>query len=331
MLVNFLNVSINLILVYEDGIKLYPQSPAGRLLWVGEDVLKRMGAGKEEQKKKADSLGRLILGKKGYRPDRLLGNGAFSRVYYVEGKDGRGYACKVSENARLLEQEAQVMAVLEYTLFPKYFGFWREAGLGFLLCEYIPGCTMEEMLARRERFTIEQTVRTGLELTEGLKYLHERPEHFLFRDVKPANIMIRQDGRVKLIDFGCVCSMKERISSRAGTPDFAAPEQLEGNGELTPACDVYGLGRTLEAMLGAGENFRFREKTVLHLQCFSGKKHVLVPRHGSAESMAGRKKRKQIVRFLDACTRREAAERISDMEQVSLALGRFAAKRERLQ
>ena len=93
-------MSINLILVYENGIKLYLQGPIGRLLWVGEDVLKRMGAGKEEQKKKADSLGRLILGKKGYRPDRLLGNGAFSRVYYAEGKDG---ASAVSEIFWLLE------------------------------------------------------------------------------------------------------------------------------------------------------------------------------------------------------------------------------------
>lgn len=292
-------------------------------------MLERMGAGKEEQKKKADSLGRLILGKKGYRPGRLLGNGAFSRVYYVEGKDGRGCACKVSENVRLLEQEAQVMAVLGHPLFPEYFGFWREAGLGFLLGEYIPGCTLEEMLARRGHFTTEQTIRAGLALAEGLQYLHERPERFLFRDVKPANIMIRQDGRVKLIDFGCVCSMKGRISSRAGTPDFAAPEQLEEGGELTPACDVYGLGRTLEAMLGAGEDFRFREKTGLRPQYFPGKKHVLVPRHGSAGSMAGRKKGKQIVRFLDACTRREAAERISDMEQVGLGLGQFVAKRER--
>ena len=124
--------------------------------------------------------------------------------------------------------------------------------------------------------------------------------------------------------------MNERIFSRAGTPGFAAPEQLEGNGELAPTCDVYGLGRTLEAMLGAGENFRVRGKTVLRPQNFQGKKHVPAPRCGGVESMAGRKKRKQIVRFLDACTKKETAERISDMGQVSLVLGRFAAKKERL-
>ena len=88
-----------------------------------------MRKGREEQKRKADSLGRLILGKKGYHCGRLLGKGAFSRVYYVEGKDDLVCACKVSENVKLLEREARVMAVLEHPLFPKYFGFWREAGL----------------------------------------------------------------------------------------------------------------------------------------------------------------------------------------------------------
>lgn len=293
-----------------------------------------MREGKEEQKRKADSLGGLILGKKGYRCGRLLGKGAFSRVYYVEGRAGQICACKVSENARLLEREAQVMAVLEHPLFPKCYEFWREAGLGFLLGEYVPGCTVEEMLERRGRFTVEQTIRAGLALAEGLQYLHERPERFLFRDVKPSNIMIRQDGSVKLIDFGCVCSRNERISSRAGTPDYAAPEQLEGNGELTPSCDVYGLGKTLEAMLGEGGQFRenclLSKKIALCPQNFSRKKHVLMQQGNRAENTVGRKKRKQIVRFLDACTRREAAERLSDMEQACLLLGQFTAKNERL-
>ncbi len=292
-----------------------------------------MRKGREEQKRKADSLGRLILGKKGYHCGRLLGKGAFSRVYYVEGKDDLVCACKVSENVKLLEREARVMAVLEHPLFPKYFGFWREAGLGFLLGEYVPGCTMEEMLARRGHFTMGQTIRTGLALAEGLQYLHERPERFLFRDVKPSNIMIRQDGSVKLIDFGCVCSRNDRISSRAGTPDYAAPEQLEGYGELTPSCDVYGLGKTLEAMLGEGVQFRqnclLGGKTALRPQNFRRRKHLMGRQGRIAESMAGRKKRKQIVRFLDACTRREAAERIPDMEQARLLLGQFAVKKER--
>ena len=110
-------------------------------------------------------------------------------------------------------------------------------------------------------------------------------------------------------------------------------EQLEGYGELTPSCDVYGLGKTLEAMLGEGVQFRqnclLGGKTALRPQNFRRRKHLMGRQGRIAESMAGRKKRKQIVRFLDACTRREAAERIPDMEQARLLLGQFAVKKER--
>ena len=153
-------------------------------------------------------------------------------------------------------------------------------------------------------------------LAEGLRYLHERPERFLFRDVKPANIMIRQDGSVMLIDFGCVCSMEGRISSRAGTPDFAAPEQLEKNGRLLPACDVYGVGRTLKAMLGP-------EREPIAKKPFIEGRKSIATRHYVRE-LAGRRKRKRLDRILDACTRTEAARRIPDMAQVGHALGRLS-------
>ena len=72
----------------------------------------------------------------------------------------------------------------------------------------------------------------------------------IFRDVKPQNILLRQDGRVKLLDLGAACRMRQR-DSMAGTPGYAAPEQLLPGAPLTPASDVYGVGRTLQAMAGA--------------------------------------------------------------------------------
>ena len=162
-------------------------------------------------------------------------------------------------------------------------------------------------------------------LAEGLKYLHERQERFLFRDVKPSNIMVRQDGRVKLIDPGCVCSMEEPIFSRAGTPDFAAPEQLQKSGELTPACDVYGLGRTLEVMLGE-EPCSGRKKPALHKNRLPENRFDFIQKNVGTENMREKKKRKDLRRILDACTKRDAAERIPDMSQVSIMLGRLGAE-----
>lgn len=246
-------------------------------------------------RKKLDALGELVLRRRGYLCLGQLGKGAFSRVCLVErGDGGRVCACKISENARILEKEARVMALLEHSLFPEYIDSFREAGLGFLFSEYVAGCSMEEMLGRRGHFTPAQTVRAGIALAEGLRHLHERRERFLFRDVKPSNIMIRQDGKIKLIDLGCACSLEAGVCSRAGTPGFAAPEQLSGEERLTAACDVYGLGRTLEAMLGDAGGRK-------------GKK-------GSSKTDREEQRRYvRLARILKACTQDAASKRIQDM------------------
>ena len=184
------------------------------------------------------------------------------------------------------------MAGVKHPLFPQCIGFWEKMGLGFLIMEYIPGESLEEMLKRRGHFSPRQTARMGVELAEGLSYLHNRREEFLFRDIKPANIMIRQDGRAKLVDFGCVCSNRDKITSRAGSPGFAAPEQLRGGDVLTPACDVYGLGRTLRTALGPGKNIFFRRN----------------------------RGERRLVHFLDLCTQERVEKRIPDMESVEHAL-----------
>lgn len=268
---------------------------------------------------KIEALGGLVLGRRGYRRLGLLGQGAFSRVYCVEDEESWGVlACKVSENVRILEKEAQVMAVLGHKLFPAYFDFWQEAGLGFLLSEYVAGRSLEEMLARRGRFGARQTACVGIALAEGLGYLHRREEAFLFRDVKPANIMVCQDGRVKLIDFGCVCSLRGMVSSRAGSPGFAAPEQLSGEGELSPACDVYGLGRTLWDMLGGSEGER-RDVRKREGMGAWGRYPGQNSRFLQRDRQEARDRRR-LKRILEACTREDSSRRIPDMAGVEAEL-----------
>lgn len=258
---------------------------------------------------------------RGYFCIRRLGKGAFSEVYRAEDREGRLCACKVSGNVRLLEREARVMEGLAHPLFPEFFEFWVHGGpggeLGYLAMEYVEGECLADILGRRGGFCARQVVRTGLELAEGLRYLHERAEGYLFRDVKPANIILRQDGKVKLLDFGCVCLEGERGCSLAGTPGYGAPEQLEEGGFLTQACDVYGLGRTLQEMLGGR---RRRGGASLGAS-------VRIPRgdHPSrCASRAGKRSRlrdrRELERFLEACTRRDLTERIADMRTVMAAL-----------
>lgn len=208
------------------------------------------------------------LAARGYEAVRLLGEGAFSKVVLVrkkfltklqytgKGRDGlqtEGFtdnvACKISCQAGLALQEAETLAGIDHPLFPKYLDVWQEGEKIFLLMEYIRGSSLEALLAHRGGFSDIQVVQIGLELAEGLKYLHEMPKPILFRDLKPANIMLRQDGRVKLLDLGCVCTTGPQ-ADLAGTPEYASPEQLISGSILTPASDVYGLGKTLHAMAG---------------------------------------------------------------------------------
>nr|WP_304955570.1 serine/threonine-protein kinase [uncultured Acetatifactor sp.] len=291
------------------------------LVWMIEyDRLERRG--------KEKYLDRAVLAGRGYVRRRLLGTGTFSDVYCVEDiADGKRYACKVSSQVEMLEREARILEGLRHPIYPGFTAFVREAGLGLLLREYVEGYSLEEVLKRR-RFSAGQTVRMGLMLADGLWYLHQLPERFLFRDVKPANIIVMQDGRVRLIDLGCVCSMAEEVTSRAGSPGFAAPEQLQAGGCLTAACDVYGLGKTLEAMLGEGK--QGGRKYPADGPAMTGW-HGMMPacrRKRTGLQKAGLRRRpfqeqrmeRRLRRVLASCTEKEVGKRIADMKEVMQAL-----------
>lgn len=229
----------------------------------------------------------------GYDTVRLLGRGAFSQVFLVReraaGTDTRPLACKVSDRTALTLREAALLKEIDHPLFPEFRGMWQDGGTVLLLMEYVCGSSLEAMLRRRGAFSQLQTARVGVELAEGIRYLHQLREPVLFRDIKPANIVIRQDGRVKLLDLGCACGRSEQGRAQAGTPGYAAPEQLEAGRMLTPACDVYGLGKTLEAM-------------------------------------AGRNCRGELGRVIRACTRQHPRQRLPDMQSVLAELSLLCEK-----
>lgn len=220
----------------------------------------------------------------GFHVVRLLGQGAFSQVFLVRKQEtGELFACKVSDRQDFARRESELLSRADHPLFPDFFGLWTERGTAFLLMEYVCGSSLEEFLKRRRYFADTQTARVGMELAEGLGFLHQLPESVLFRDLKPANVMIRQDGKIKLLDLGCACELRQSARTRAGTPGFAAPEQLAGEYRPGFASDVYGLGMTLAAM--SGEN-----------------------------------RGKKLARVIAKCTEQQPELRLSDMKEVMAAL-----------
>ena len=189
----------------------------------------------------------------GYQTPVYLGQGAESQAWRVWNESLHAFAvCKICPADKQAERERILLKSLQHPVFPRYMEAWTGADCSFLVMEYVPGSTLREMIRRRGRFTWKQAVHVGIELAEGLLFLHERSQPILFRDMKPDNVIIRQDGRVKLIDVGCACYEGELLSI-AGSRGYSAPEQFIPATALSVESDVYALGKLLVFLLTGQE------------------------------------------------------------------------------
>ncbi len=120
--------------------------------------------------------------------------------------------------------------------------------------DFIAGQTLEDVLASRGRpgLPVQEVIQWGEQLCEVLDYLHNQHPPLIFRDLKPANIMVEPGGSIKLIDFGIARLLDADYSAGAlhttiGTPGYCPPEQYQGI--VTPQSDIYALGATLHHLL----------------------------------------------------------------------------------
>lgn len=187
-----------------------------------------------------------------YRLGRMIGEGAFAKVYLAENGEGRRYACKTGGELKMLRREAEVLGGVYHPLFPAYAGYEESGGTGRLFMEYIPGRSLGQLARSRGGICAVQALRIARELADGLGYLHGREPSVLYRDLKPDNIMVCQDGHIKLIDFGCACFQDGQDGARVGTPGFAPPEQLAPDAAAGMYSDVYALGRTIQSVMTEG-------------------------------------------------------------------------------
>jgi len=118
--------------------------------------------------------------------------------------------------------------------------------------EYVDGNTLETLLTGQGHPFTEAKVRLWLDqLCSALTYLHSRHAPVIFRDLRPANIMLDRSGQIKLIDFGIARSFKPgkaKDTAQLGTLGYAPPEQY-GQGQTDARSDIYALGATLHRLL----------------------------------------------------------------------------------
>src|SRR4029077_21093174 len=113
-------------------------------------------------------------------------------------------------------------------------------GLQFYIMELVNGPTLERRLEAGP-IPFEDVVRMGGDLLHGLQEIHRLG--FVHRDIKPSNVFVLSDGAL-ISDFGIARARTEQEHDRKGTPDYMAPEQVNG-GPITPRTDIYSLGVVL--------------------------------------------------------------------------------------
>ena len=188
-----------------------------------------------------------------------LGRGAMGVVYLAEDAElARNVAIKVisltggeeerdAQEARF-RQEARAAGGVSHPSIITIYDVGREGDIAFIAMELVEGQELRELI--REGLTASRAVELAALVADGLAYAHERG--VIHRDVKPGNIMVLGDGRVKVMDFGIARLQQPTVKTQTGvllgSPQYMSPEQISGN-EVDGRADIFSLGVVLYEML----------------------------------------------------------------------------------
>ncbi len=165
------------------------------------------------------------------------------------------------------EREANILAALSHPSIPKIFDFFTEGQRSYLVMEFVEGKTLEDLLEdNKQPIAQEEVADWGIQICDVLAYLHSHTPPVIFRDIKPGNLMLRNDGRIMVIDFGIAKVFEHgQRGTMIGTEGYSPPEQYRGAAE--PRGDLYALAATLHHLLTARDPrleppFTFHERPI---------------------------------------------------------------------
>lgn len=162
-------------------------------------------------------------------------------------------AQEFAEAMAAFKREAMLLAGLTHPNLPRIYEQFTDTGRSYLVMDFIEGTTLEELLAHQhgKKLALDQVLEIALQLCSVLDYLHTRQPPIIFRDLKPANVMLTSNGHVYLIDFGIARLFKpgqSKDTTALGSTGYASPEQY-GRSQTTARADIYSLGATLHQMI----------------------------------------------------------------------------------
>jgi serine/threonine-protein kinase len=204
-------------------------------------------------------IGRTLAG--AYQVEALLGEGGMAVVYRGRRlSDGRPVAIKILREqyahdrdfVARFQREAQAIAKLSHPHMVQLFDYGEDAGTHFIVMEYVEGDDLKTVLRRQGALPEGRSREIGAEVCAALSYAHR--QGIVHRDIKPQNILLTRDGRVKVADFGIARALASAGITETGTVlgsvQYLSPEQARGM-SVGQRADLYSLGVVLfEAMTG---------------------------------------------------------------------------------
>lgn len=201
-------------------------------------------------------IGSVVDGK--YKILDKIGQGGMSLVYLaVNEKVNKKWAVKeirkdVGKNYGAVKQsmtaELDLLKCLSHPNLPSIVDVIEEDENFLIVMDYIEGKSLSEILKIYGAQPQEKVILWSKQLCDVLEYLHTQNPPIIYRDMKPANVMLKPDGNVILIDFGAARTFKDEEANDTvwlGTRGYAAPEQYGGSGQTDARTDIYGLGATM--------------------------------------------------------------------------------------
>ena len=210
------------------------------------------------------SNGQIIGGR--YEIVKSIGEGGMANVYLANDKIlDRKVAIKVLRGdlandekfIRRFQREAQSVANLSHPNIVEVYDVEEEEGQHYIVMEYIDGKTLKQLLQKRGSLTLSEVIDIMLQLTDGLAHAHDA--YIIHRDIKPQNIMIQDDGLVKITDFGIAMALNAtqltQTNSVMGSVHYLPPEQANGKSS-TIKSDIYSLGILMYELITGSVPFK---------------------------------------------------------------------------
>lgn len=197
-----------------------------------------------------------------------IGHGGTSIVYLARDKKiQRIRAIKKIKKQKTMytvigNKEAAMLKALQHPDVVELYDIFEDENAIYFIMEYIEGCTLKEWMTANPQRTEETVIAWGIQICEVLQYLHNQEPPVIYRDLKPSNIMVRENGRIVLIDFGAASQCRQKDILSLGTPGYAAPEQFCEDTIVDVRTDIFSLGVLLYEVAGGWgrDKKKYKEK-----------------------------------------------------------------------